>query len=35
MSDPAISSPLQFCLVLAAVSAIWFGLYCWDEWRKK
>lgn len=33
MSDPAISSPLQFCLVLAIASVIWFLLSMWDRRR--
>lgn len=31
MSDPAISSPLQFFLVLAVASVVWFALTMWDK----
>lgn len=33
MNDPAISSPLQFLLVLAVASIIYFLLTCWDRRR--
>lgn len=31
MSDPAISTPLQFFLVLAVASVVYFLLTCWDR----